>query len=244
MASRLLTRLRELIQWLYETLRALDKTLLGVVLLVLANLATLGAFFVTIWDRRDAADINAWHLLADYRCQQYDAGQILALQTLVNHGQSLYNFGGPEGKWLVGAKLNGARLHHSNLIGMNFTYAELKDALLRECKCKSTTFYSAELSGAEVYGGDFTGAMFDHADISGMTEVRDTEHGEKIKSTKLYRNVLTRACWSEKNPPKLPSVILPAPLPFEDCRRAGPPPPPVIQDCQLVQTGRRGLAGF
>jgi uncharacterized protein YjbI with pentapeptide repeats len=188
------------------------------------NLSALATFLLLLHDRREGADINAWQLLAGYRCQQYDAGQISALQTLVSHGVSLYYFGGPEGMWLVGAKLDGAHFHHANLAGMNLTYAELQKSWLKECNCVKTDFYSADLSNSHVYGADFTGAKFDFADISGMSD--DRTPGETPRRTIASPDLFKHACWKKENPPKFSDFPAPLPpwTPFEQCRKQAPEP--------------------
>jgi hypothetical protein len=77
---------------------------IGGMLAFLASATAVVTLGLQLNGQRDAADVTAWQLLNSYNDEnRYNSGQIFALETLVQDGVSLYNFGGGHKKcgWWV-----------------------------------------------------------------------------------------------------------------------------------------------
>jgi uncharacterized protein YjbI with pentapeptide repeats len=137
---------------------------------LLSSLAVLATFvLVYVVDRADQENIQAWQLLQGYKGQPYNMGQILALETLVRHHQSLRRLELPnlamDGGDLRGADMRSARLMNAHFDSTRLDHANLADSLLsysifRNCSCRSTNF-----SNSRIQDGDFEGADLDRAKL-------------------------------------------------------------------------------
>jgi hypothetical protein len=119
--------------------------------------------------------------------------------------------------WLVGAKLNGVQFHHANLQDFNFTYAELRNSWLKECQCKGSNFYSADLSGARIALTDFGNvpSNFARTDISDISdELSEDEKGRA--AIDLPAHLFNMACWRKGHRPRLINKASEAALPTKD----------------------------
>ncbi len=85
-------------------------------------------------------------------------------------------------KWL---ESNGSEGERANLVGMDFSFAQLRGINLKKATLQMTKFGGADLRNATFYGADLTGASFEGADLSVAMIAYANLYGADLKKAKL-----------------------------------------------------------
>lgn len=156
-------------------------------------------------------------------------GQSYALETLVGNDVSLDGFDG-RGITLNEATLrkadatnstfSKAELINVDLTGAYFTVADLEDIVFNNCACRGVNFYFANLRNAKIYSGDFRKSNFEGADISGL-RVEKIPSWSKSTLTQFDPDAFAKSCYDNGREPVLPGIKWrrPASPQSDDCKK-------------------------
>jgi Pentapeptide repeats (9 copies) len=188
------------------------------VMTLLSSVATVIAFILFLTGRATQESIQAWQILQGYKGQPYNIGQILALETLVRHHQSLRRLelsnlviDGADLRWadmksahLVNAHFDSTRLDYANLADSALSYS-----VFRNCRCRGTNFSNSHIQNGDFEGADLDRAKFDGANLTGsdFTKMKYRRRGWG-SGLPADPDQFASSCWDVGNPdgpPELPS---------------------------------------